>query len=87
MSQRDEVGIVECDETWVRFEWPSFQVRNTGTQKLRVNAEVLHGSYEVSFEVVELDDVACPRTICHFSLSINSLERMVKVARAQEGLQ
>ena len=52
-----------------------------------MNAEIVHGAYEVSFEVIELDDVACPRTICEFSLSINSLERMVKVARAQEGMQ
>lgn len=87
MSQRDEGGIVECDETWVRFEWPSFQVRNTGSQHLRVNAEIVHGADQVSFEVIEVDDIACPRTICEFSLSINSLERMIKVARAQEGVQ
>ena len=78
---------VECDETWVRFEWPSFQVRNTGPQKLRVNCEVSHGAFDVSFEIIELEDVGCPRTLCEFSLPIDSLERMVRVARIQSGDQ
>lgn len=82
MSQPDD-GVFECDETWVRFSWPPWQVHETGSDKLLVNAEVEHGGYLVMFEVSAREGE--DRTLCEFGLTIDSLERLVKVARAQEG--
>ena len=44
--------FIECDETWVRFEWPAFRVLTAEKQRLRVNCEVYHGAFDVCFEVV-----------------------------------
>ena len=75
--------LIDCDETYVRFEWPSFRVLNSEKQKLRVNCEVCHGAYDVSFEVLEIADNGSNHVLCEFGLSLESLERMVKIARIQ----
>lgn len=75
--------FIECDETWVRFEWPAFRVLTAEKQRLRVNCEVYHGAFDVCFEVVEVDDGGNRQVMVEFSLSLDSLERMVKIARIQ----
>jgi hypothetical protein len=81
MSQPDD-GSFECDETFVRFTWPTWQVYETGSDKLSINAEVEHGGYVVMFEVTAREGE--DRTVCEFGLTIDSLERLVRIARAQE---
>jgi hypothetical protein len=84
MSQPDD-GSFECDETHVRFTWPTWQVYETGSDKLSINAEMEHGAFIVMFEVTARDVMdAQDRTLCEFGLTIDSLERLVRIARAQE---
>lgn len=83
MSQPDQ-PFFECDETFVTFRWPTWAVAGTGESKITVSCELEHGNYEVSFLVEDHTD-GDPKEVALFSLTIDSLERMVKIARVQEG--
>lgn len=82
MPQPDD-GLFECDETFVTFRWPQWAVRHCGDHQITVTGEIEHGAYDVTFTLVDRSE-GTDRELATFTLTIDSLERMLKIARVQE---
>ena len=86
MARPDEEKFFECDETHVVFKWPRWAVSGTGDTMVKIACEIEHGSYLVSFTVTDVTTGEDREMAC-FDLTIDSLERLVKIARAMEGIK